>query len=106
MNSCKMCPLKQLLAPNHDCSDYKIKELMASLRFGPRLLWKKQPILILIVCSIPHPHTHHHHHHYHQTPPHPLFIVSLWTQVVMAEAVGLVDFQEKKAAAELVKRPL
>ena len=25
-------------------------ELMASLRFGPRLLWKKRPILILIVC--------------------------------------------------------
>ena len=35
--------------PNHDCSDCKIMELMASLCFGPRL-WKKQPTLILIVC--------------------------------------------------------
>ena len=34
-------PLSQY-CPNHDCSDCKIMELMASLRFGPRLLWKKQ----------------------------------------------------------------
>ena len=38
--------------------------------------------------------------------PHPLFIVSLWTPVILAEPVGWVDFQEKKAVAELVKRPL
>ena len=45
----------------------------------------------------------------HPTPttlPHPLFIVSLWTPVILAEPVGWVDFQEKKAEAELVKRPL
>ena len=35
---------------NHDCSDCKIMELMTSLRFGPRFLWKMQPTLILIVC--------------------------------------------------------
>ena len=81
---------------------------MASLRFGPRLLWKKQPILILIVCSIP-PHPHHHHHHYHhQTPPHPTpFSLSpcgprsLW-QKQLADLI----FKKKKAAAELVKRAL
>ena len=28
--------------------------------------------------------------------PHPLFIVSLWTPVILAEPVGWVDFQEKK----------
>ena len=39
-------------------------------------------------------------------PPQPLFIVSLWTPVILAEPVGWVDFQEKKAEAELVKRPL
>ena len=35
----------------------------------------------------------------HPTPttlPHPLFIVSLWTPVILAEPVGWVDFQEKK----------
>ena len=35
---------------HHDCSDCKIMKLMASLCFGPRLLWKKQSTLILIVC--------------------------------------------------------
>ena len=30
------------------------------------------------------------------TLPHPLFIVSLWTPVILAEPVGWVDFQEKK----------
>ena len=64
---------------NHDCSDCKIMELMASLCFGPRFSWKKQPTLILFV---------YHQHYHHQTQPHPLFIVSLWTQIVMAEAVG------------------
>ena len=39
-------------------------------------------------------------------PPHPLFIVSLWTPVILAEPVGWVDFQGKKPAAELAKRPL
>ena len=42
----------------------------------------------------------------HTKKNHPLFIVSLWTPVILAEPVGWVDFQEKKAAAELVKRPL
>ena len=44
--------------------------------------------------------------HTKKKPPHPLFIVSLWTPVILAEPAGWVDFQEKKAAAELVKRPL
>ena len=76
-------------------------EFITSLLFGPRLLWKKQPTLILIVGS-PHP-QHHHHQNYHQTPPYPLFIVSLWTQVVMAEAVDWLIFKKKKATAELAK---
>ena len=34
--------------------------------------------------------------HTKKKPPHPLFIVSLWTPVILAEPVGWVDFQEKK----------
>ena len=72
----KIVSLQTAFFPNHDCScsDYKIMELMASLRFGPRLL--DEAAYFDSDCLLP-PTTHH-----------PLFIVSLWTQVVMAEAVG------------------
>ena len=76
--------------PNYACSDCKIMEVFWH-PFRPRLLWEKQPTLVLIVCSTLPPYLPH-----QKKPPHPLFIVSLWTQVVMAEAVGWVDFQEKK----------
>ena len=56
------------------------------------MLWTKQPTLILIVCFTPPP-SHH-----------PLFIVSLWILVVMAETDGWVDFQEEKSRGRTVQK--
>ena len=78
--------------PNYDCSDWKIIELfLASLQTQVVM---GEAAYFGFDCVL------------HTTLPHPLFIVSLWIPVILAEPVGWVDFQEKKAAAEMVKRPL
>ena len=90
-NSFLFQPLLQWL------QDYN--ETFPGLPLNPDCYRRSSLLFVLIVCSTPPPPTP-------TTLPHPLFIVSLWTPVILAESVGWVDFQEKKAAAELVKRPL
>ena len=71
-SNCQMCPLNQLFAQTMLAVIVKLWKFFWP-PFRPRLLWEKQPTLVLIVCStLPSPTSH-----TKKKPPHPLFIVSL-----------------------------